>query len=292
MTARAPRFHVWGCRGGRNALGSRIGNHTSCYALHAGEDLFVFDAGRGLHALAEAVLRDPTLQDIRRVHILVTHAHMDHWEGLKDAAWMWPPRNRLEVALLGPAEALAAIRQAHAPPSFVELDVLASIALQKFAYVELVEGASLPLPGATLRGVALHHYSGMTPHRHYVDTLGYHLTVDSGPRIAYLSDHEPTDQTRALEDELAATSDLTILDANYANLADHAFGHGSVEYAAALARRHPTLWVLASHHGPMRTDEAILAAHARHGADTPNLTIAIEGTGGRWDAAARQFVRD
>ena len=55
------RFQVWGSRGGRNTHGSRIGNLTSCYSLRAGEDVFVFDAGRGLLVLAEAVTHAPTV---------------------------------------------------------------------------------------------------------------------------------------------------------------------------------------------------------------------------------------
>lgn len=285
------RFHVWGCRGGRNTQRSRIGNLTSCYSLRVGADLFVFDAGRGLLPLADATLRDDALRGVARVHVLVTHAHMDHWEGLKDAAWLWTPRNGLELGLVGPAEAIEAIRRAHEPPLFVPLEVLAIGTLARLSFTELAAGATFELPGATLHAVALHHYSGTSPHRRYLDTLGYHLVVHGGPRVAYLSDHEPTEATRALEDGLLADSQLAIIDANYGAIADHAFGHGSIEYAAGLARRHPTTWVMAGHHGPLRTDEAIEAEHGRHGADCPNFTLAVEGTGARWDAATGQFTR-
>ena len=122
----AVRFQVWGCRGGRNTHGSRIGNLTSCYSLRAGDDLYVFDAGRGLLVLADAVLgADPALRGVARVHLLITHGHMDHWEGLKDASWMWKRGNGLDLTLIGPAEALGAIAAAHAPPSFVPLELLA-----------------------------------------------------------------------------------------------------------------------------------------------------------------------
>jgi phosphoribosyl 1,2-cyclic phosphodiesterase len=284
------RFGVWGCRGGRNTHGSQIGNLTSCYALRAGEDLFVFDAGRGLLVLADAVLDDARLRGVSRVHVLVTHAHMDHWEGLKDAAWMWRPSNGLSVSLVGPAEALDAIRRAHAPPSFVALDVLALSTLARFELVEIAAGATLTLPGAVLHAVALHHYSGVAPHEHHLDTLGYHLVLDEGPSIAYLSDHEPTAATSEMERTLLAASQLAILDANYGSIAEHAFGHGSVEHAAGLARAHPETWVLAAHHGPLRSDAAIAAAHRQYGTGAANLTIAAEGDAARWDPGTRRFV--
>ena len=279
----AIEFQVWGCRGGRNTPGSRIGNLTSCYALRVGPELFVFDAGRGLGALADAVIRDG---DVTRIHVLVTHAHLDHWEGLKDAAWMWTPRNGIALTLLGPGEALATIRRGHEPPAFVALDVLALGTLASFAYVELAAGATLALPGATLTTVALHHYSGVAPDRRHLDTLGYHLAIDGGPRVAYLCDHEPAPATRATEDALLATSDLALVDANYGELAEHAFGHGSLAYAAELALRHPNTAVLATHHGPARTDDAIDEGHRRYGATCANLAIARDGLRLRWNGAA------
>ncbi|MCX5746164.1 MAG: MBL fold metallo-hydrolase [Proteobacteria bacterium] len=283
------QFEVWGCRGSRNTDGSRIGSQTSCYALRVGADLFVFDAGRGLVRLADAIVRPGQEAPVERVHVFITHAHLDHWEGLKDAAWMWAPRNGLDLRIYAPAEALAAIERGHAPPAFVPLEILALGTLASLAFVEITAAQTLALPGATLRAVALHHYSGMQPHRRHLDTLGYHLAVDDGPSVAYLCDHEPTEATQAMEDTLVAASQLAIVDASYAAIAEQAFGHGSVEYAAALARRHPATQVLATHHGPMRTDDAIEAAQRTYGADCANLQLAIEGARARWNATDNRF---
>jgi ribonuclease BN (tRNA processing enzyme) len=280
----AIRFQIWGCRGGRNTFGSRIGNFTSCYSLRVGSDLFVFDAGRGLVSLAEAVYAS----GVSRVHVLVTHAHMDHWEGLKDASWFWRRDNGLELTIVGPAEALGAIKRAHEPPSFVQLEVLGQGTLAKLSIVQIKANARLALPGATLRAVALHHYSGAAPHKIHLDTLGYQLVVDGGPTVTYLSDHEPTEATAAMEGWLFEASQLVVVDANYGAVNDHAFGHGSIEHAAVRAREHPSTLVLAGHHGPLRTDAAIQTAHYHAGC--PNLMMAIEGAALRWDASARRFV--
>jgi phosphoribosyl 1,2-cyclic phosphodiesterase len=283
------QFRTWGCRGGRNTQSSRFGNHTSCYSLQVGADLYVLDAGRGLVGLADAALAEP--REICRVHVLVTHAHVDHWEGLKDAAWMWARDNGLELTVLGPSEALTEIRRGHEPPAFVPLDVLALGTLARLSFTELAAGANQAFPSATLRAVGLHHYSGVAPDRRYLDTLGYQLAVAGGPRVTYLSDHEPVAATRQLEDELAASSDLVVVDANYGHVAQHAFGHGSIEYAAELARRHPAVWVLAAHHGPLRSDATIDADFQLHAGATPNLSLAVEGAVARWDAHAGRFVR-
>lgn len=281
------RFQIWGSRGGRNTYGSRIGNLTSCYSVRANEDLYVFDAGRGLLPLADAVVRG-AIAGVKRVHVLVTHGHMDHWEGLKDATWMWARSNGLGLDVIGPAEALDAIRAAHSPPSFVPLEALALGTLAQFQYVELAANATHALPGATLRTVELHHYSGMSPDRRYLETVGFQLALHDGPTVAYLSDHEPTDATRAIEDRVVGSSHLAVIDANYGGLHEHAFGHGSIEYAAALARRQPGVQIVAAHHGPLRTDEAIEASFAQHA--VPNLRIATEGLSLSWDPGSSKFV--
>lgn len=277
MNAREALFQIWGCRGGRNTHGSRIGSNTSCYSITVGEELFVFDGGRGLVALSDALTSDERLRAVRRVQVLITHAHMDHWEGLKDAAWMWRRGNGLALTLLGPREALDTIQRGHEEPAYVPLEVLALGTLASLSCVELGPGATVELAGATLHTAALHHYSGMAPHERHLQTLGYRLSVKQGPTVAYLCDHQPTDDTRAAEDELVSGAQLAIVDANYADVAQHAFGHGSIEYAAALARRHPTVRVLAAHHGPTRTDDDIEEAHRRHGAGLANLALAVEG---------------
>ena len=282
-------FQVWGNRGGRNTMGSRIGNSTSCYSLLAGEHLYVFDAGRGLLALSHALERDEELRAVKKLHVFVTHAHVDHWEGLKDAAWMWRRKNGLRLSLYGPAEALETIRRDLAPPAFVSLDVLAQGTLAHLSYEELRAGAPCSLPSASLEVAALHHYSGAAPTRRHLETLGYRLALPGGPTVCYLSDHEPTAATQAMEDTLLSGAQLAIVDANFSDIAEHAFGHGSIEYAAALAARHPSVQILASHHGPMRSDEVIEDALRRHGAGRPKLALAIEQQALRWDAGAAAF---
>jgi phosphoribosyl 1,2-cyclic phosphodiesterase len=287
MTA---RFHMWGCRGGRNTCGSRVGNATSCCSIAVGRELFVFDAGTGLVALSEEIVEGGRLAAIARAHVLVTHAHMDHWEGLKDARWLWRRDNGLDVIVLAPKEALDTIRRVHEPPAFVQLEVLAAGTLASLSFVEIAAAQTIALPGATLETVALHHYSVVAPNKRYLDTVGCKLSLDGGPAIAYVCDHEPTPATRAMEDGLLSSCQLAIVDSNYSRVAEHAFGHGSIEYAAELARRHPNVRIVAAHHGPYQSDRAIEEAYERYGAGCPNLVIAVEHREERWDEASRSFV--
>ena len=140
-------FDVWGCRGSRNLAPTRskIGNRTSCYSLCLEREVLVFDAGRGLAALGYAMRHEARFARTARVHVLVTHAHMDHWEGLKDVEWFWRRDNGLEVYLYGTEEALQTIARGFEPPAYVPLELLAQGTVKSITRVPLDSGRSLPL---------------------------------------------------------------------------------------------------------------------------------------------------
>jgi phosphoribosyl 1,2-cyclic phosphodiesterase len=290
----APEFDVWGCRGSHNIVPahSRVGNGTSCYSLLVGEELYVLDAGRGLLVLGHTMPEDRRFAAVKRVHILVTHAHLDHWEGLKDVDWFWRRANGLHVTLWGTAQALRAIQRGFAHPSYVPLEVLArgTVASLKLKVLKTRERRRVgPL---ILETFPLHHYSGGNGARkRTLDTAGYRLSGVGGPRLAYLSDHEPTPRTRALEDEMLQGSHLALYDAHFKDVKDQMFGHGSQEHAARMAKAHPGTLVLAGHIGPMFSDEEVFATYGRHAQGVPNFRLALEGGRFRWNKSRGTFEK-
>src|SRR4029077_10626085 len=79
----AVRLTIWGCRGsvptpGPDTIG--YGGNTSCVEL-ALEDggVVVLDAGSGIRPLGAELLARGT----RRIHLFLTHLHLDHLEGLR-----------------------------------------------------------------------------------------------------------------------------------------------------------------------------------------------------------------
>jgi phosphoribosyl 1,2-cyclic phosphodiesterase len=288
----ASEFDVWGCRGSRSfpLQRSSIGNHTSCYSLHHAGDVFVFDAGRGLLALSDAMRRRARFRPVRRVHVLVSHAHLDHWEGLKDAEWFWRRKNGLDIHILGSGETLAAIRTAYGHPLYVALELLAAKTVWRVRYEALRAGESRAIRGFRLRTEALNHYSGEPEDPRRLDTLGFNLRAPDGATVAYVSDHEPTPDTRAVEERLLRGAHAAVVDSHFPDIKDHEHGHGSQQYAAGLARAHPGMVVLAAHHGPTLTDAMIRAAHRRHRRNAGNFELAIEGASYLWDAPRGAFV--
>lgn len=290
----APEFDVWGCRGSHNIIPahSKVGNGTSCYSLMFGRDLYVLDAGRGLLVLGHSMLDNRRFAAVRNIHVLVTHAHLDHWEGLKDVDWFWRRGNGLHLTLYGTRQALRAIERGFSHPSYVPLQILArgTVASLKLRALKTRERRKLgPL---ALETYPLTHYSGGDGTRkRYLDTAGFRLSVPGGPRIAYLSDHEPSARTRSLEQEMLQGSHLAIYDAHFKDVKDQMYGHGSQEHAANIARTSPGTLVLAGHIGPMFTDEEVFAAYGRHSQGVHNFRLALEGNRYRWDASKGSFER-
>ena len=91
------RLKIWGCRGsvptpGRGTI--EYGGNTSCVEVSLNDDtVLVLDAGTGIRDLGSELLERGT----RRVHVLLTHLHLDHVEGLRFFAPMWDERVTLDI---------------------------------------------------------------------------------------------------------------------------------------------------------------------------------------------------
>ena len=96
----------WGVRGSHPVVmagGSRIGVNTACVELRWGEQVIVLDAGSGIIALGERLVREweqPDAAEHPSVAVLFTHAHHDHICGLPFFAPLYLPQAR--VQLFGP----------------------------------------------------------------------------------------------------------------------------------------------------------------------------------------------
>src|SRR4029453_8693653 len=114
------RVVVWGCRGSVPTPGPltvRCGGNTSCVEISLEDgSVLVLDAGTGIRELG-AVLAE---RGTRRVHLLLTHLHLDHLEGLRFFAPLFDPN--VEIDLWGPRSPVLGlkerIRRSFSPPLF------------------------------------------------------------------------------------------------------------------------------------------------------------------------------
>ena len=243
---------AWGARGSIPAPGpetTRYGGNTSCVqvALDDGTT-FVLDAGTGIRGLGLALDGAE-----RPLHILLTHLHLDHIQGLMFFAPMFNPRS--EIVVWGPASPEASLedriaRYISAPLSPVDVHELPCH--PSFRDAETTEWR---IGSATVRAASVSHRG---------PTLGYRIEAD-GASVCYIPDHEPglAAPLADLEEEwisgfdLARGASLLIHDCQYTDdeYPSHlGWGHSRLSDALAFAHRSDPERVLLFHHDPLHSD--------------------------------------
>jgi phosphoribosyl 1,2-cyclic phosphodiesterase len=250
------RVKLWGCRGSVPTPGPdtvTYGGNTSCVEVSLdGETAVVLDAGTGIRPLGLELLDRGT----RRIHLCLTHLHLDHLEGLRFFGPLWD--EHVELDIWGPASHLLTLREriarSFSPPLF-PLDLREVPARITFHDV--------PRTPWTLGGIALAADFVLHPG----PTVGFRIEAN-GASLAYLPDHEP-----ALAGEIAAKSidwisgasiasgvDVLIHDAQYFEdeYEEHVgWGHSSVADAVAFTRAVRARRLLLFHHEPTHSDTSL-----------------------------------
>jgi phosphoribosyl 1,2-cyclic phosphodiesterase len=257
---------------------NRYGGNTSCLevTLSDGSKL-ILDAGTGIRTLGIELL------DATQLHILLTHLHLDHIQGLM----FFPPcfHASSRITIWGPASPEASLedriaRYISAPLSPVEVRELP-------CEVDFRDTppSEWQLGPATIRAEAVTHRG---------PTLGFRIT-DGDTSLCYIPDHEPALGTslEGLEPEwisgyeLARDATLLVHDCQYTDeeYPSHiGWGHSRVSDSLAFARRVGAGRVLLFHHDPLHSDEALDSLHAiaadhwrQLGGDPIEIQMAMEG---------------
>jgi phosphoribosyl 1,2-cyclic phosphodiesterase len=247
---------IWGCRGSLPTPGPdtvQYGGNTSCVEVSLPNGtMLVLDAGSGIRPLGLELLRRGT----RSVHLLLTHLHLDHLEGLRFFAPLFVTGTTLEI--WGPRSPLFSLQEriarSFSPPLF-PIDLRGVPATVRFHDV--------PREPWTIDGTLL----SAELVAHPGPTLGFRVESATSS-LAYLPDHEP-----ALGGQIAGTSpdwisgsslaenvDVLLHDAQYSE--DEygeriGWGHSSVADAVAFARASNAERLILFHHDPSHSDEAL-----------------------------------
>lgn len=272
----------WGVRGSYPAPGpgtNRFGGNTACVSVRtdAGTTLII-DAGTGIRRLGRHLQASG---QAGRVHLLISHTHWDHLQGLPFFAPLYTAGNRLDLyARQRNVHIKTIVSDSTRAPYFpVAMDEVAA----EVHYHEVVEGARLELGDATVRCVRLNHP--------YI-ALGYRIEADGGS-VTYMADTAPFDrmvlgydyipksdplhvpsaaelehlsEIRRAALEACRGADLVIYDTMFEPeeyLQYPHWGHSTPEDALELVQEAGAHCLALFHHHPARTDAQQLAIERR-----------------------------
>ncbi|MCX7102166.1 MAG: MBL fold metallo-hydrolase [Methylobacter sp.] len=260
------KFKFWGVRGsiptpGPNTV--KYGGNTTCIEIRTNDnDLIILDAGTGIHALAQNLLREMPIQ----AHIFITHTHWDHIQGLPFFIPIFIPNNQITLyGGLDPVTNETINRALSIQLQYSYFPIREAQLNAKMEYSTIKPGVPLKVGSATITPIVLSHP---------VLNFGYRIDCD-GQSIFFTGDYEPQLNIYAPEDDeysefqsfmdekwaevVSAMKDVDalIVDSSYTNeeyTSKQGWGHGTYDSGIKLATAAKAKKLFFTHHEPTRTD--------------------------------------
>ena len=299
------RVRFWGVRGSfpvPGKLTNRYGGNTSCVEVEVdGHDPIVIDAGTGLRHLGKHLVRGALSEGAGVVHLLISHTHWDHIQGLPYFSPLYGEGNEMQIYARQPGDThLGAVfaRQNDGPYFPVPLDQLKA----RVQFNELLEGQHFSIGDVKVSCTRLNHpwiamayrlehqsmsmvyCSDTAPFR---DILLEHEFIATPPTVGAALDHEQEVKLRMMREqlvELCRGVDFLIYDTQFTPeeyASKPHWGHSTPDDAIAIAREAGAKHLCLFHHAPARSDDeqdAILARYTSALAGDPlRLSCAAEG---------------
>jgi len=296
------RVKFWGVRGSLPVPGpktERYGGNTSCVEVRSASGTrIIIDAGTGVRRLGKELMHEEFERGEGTAHVLISHTHWDHIQGLPFFAPLYQKGNHLYVYARRRDDVhLRAVFASQTDDPYFPIPIEESKA--EISFRELADSARFEIGDVDVRCTRLNHP--------YIATA-YRLSVD-GASVAYVSDTAPfsdilfenqfiarppmairplpeADRTklRAMRDgvvRLCEGADLVIYDTMFTP-ADYDryphYGHSRPRDALDVCREAGARRLVLFHHAPERTDAEVdaILEQTRVEARQAGLALALD----------------
>ena len=277
MLSSTAKLTFWGVRGSIPTLDRetwRYGGNTPCLEFTAPSGArLVLDCGTGLRMLGNHWGQTLGERPVE-AHVLVTHYHWDHIQGIPFFHPFFEPQNRFhfysfQSKYLCPGSLRHVLEGQLASPYF---PVDAGMMSATRCFREITGGEQFEIDGVRITARWLNHPQGC---------LGYRLDTQAGT-VVYATDNEPG--VPELDDslrQLASGADVYIHDAQYSpeQLASgrKGWGHSSWLEGVKMARATGAKNLVLFHHDPDSTDRVVDGFLQAARQEFPSTWAATEG---------------
>ncbi len=265
----------WGIRGSMYIYkqeNTKYGCNTTCIEVNTDEgDIIIFDAGTGINNFSEDVLSRNI--DNKVIHLLLTHAHWDHIQGLVGFGLLLQKDWTIHIhamenfggdGLQNILNKLFDINQFPVPPELFT---------EKIFLHEFKPESSFMINNTKVSTISCNHTGG---------SIGYRLDNNEW-NVFFSGDHEHTNDYNNKLLNIMKDIDVAIVDASY-TLEDYnqriGWGHTSIETWLELANSLNLKQLIFTHLSTDYSDVSITEFSNRYRQNEPvgtNVTFAFEG---------------
>ena len=232
----------------------RYGGNTPCVEVRSNEgDLLILDAGIGLHWLGDNLMMNGFGGGQGQAHILVSHTHWGHIQGLPFFLPMLISGNRISIYGIGGAESFEDLLLEQMASYYCPVPNFFDDSIGALTTIEEIDEREFDIGSIHVTARRVNHVPGVV-------TLGFRMEDGSGS-LAYIPDVEYLEEAHREQSlALAAGVDLLIHDAHQTTdeyPERRGRGHSSAQDAVDIARRAEARRLVLFHHHPDRSDGAI-----------------------------------
>ncbi len=272
------KVKFWGVRGSVPVPGpktSRYGGNTSCVELNCDGKIIILDSGTGIRELGLDIMsRDYVKKNGRyNMYMFFSHVHWDHIQGFPFFRPTYVPEFELNLygARHSDVDIECALRGQMIAPHFpIRLRDMPA----RINFIGIKEGDVVQIGQVTVKNILLNHPNG---------AFEYKIILND-KSVAYICDHEHSDESKQRLVEFLRNTNLVIYDAHYTpeeyagtdgSSGRKGWGHGTWRHGVELCKEANVDQLILTHHG--YEDEKIKETELIAQKEFRNTIAAYEG---------------